>query len=1235
MKTKRFLMLLLTACLPFGMTMQSLSAQTDESLVIHYNFENNSGIHVPDATGNHSDARLMNQATIVQMGNYRVLNLGNGTGYLDMGNSVGSTIKDLSNWTVSVYYRVDTSASLSGAGFFLWCFSQSDANTADASPYTAYRLNVQRMATSTGGFAHETGMEMGAESVKGRWVHMLYTQSGTTGRLYIDGTLQKTLATMPLPSTAFTAAPTYNWIGRPPFSGDNYLKGTMVCDFRVYNRSMTADEVSSLAEVRTALDFAFKYGTPGDFSSLETKLEECETFVATAGKAYPANAIAELKDEILCGRLELTGGLISQQYIDQRVSQLTKALNTLKASRGFNMKAVSRDFASEHGFVHPGCLHTQADFDRIKQLLADGDPTITNAFNALRNSEYAQSGIATWPVWEIIRGGSSGQNYMNIARGAAMAYQNALVYKIAGTRANAEAVVRILMAWARGNRYVGGDTNKSLASGIYGYQLANAAELVRDYEGWSAEDREEFRQYILNTWYPVIIDFLRRRHGTWDNSHNPGAGGQRPGHYWSNWGLCNTLAMMCWGVFLDDVHMYNQGVSFFKHDHVGTFSEAATLNRTEQINNWGLTEFLGNLVPVVHDDARGPYGRLGQMQETGRDAGHEQMAAGLAVDIAQVGWNQGDDLFSYMDHRLAAGLEYVAAHNFGGQGSTLPWTNYAYADCRTAWHNAWVQGGHEDRGEIRPFWDRVVGHYEGVKGVKMKYSEIAAAAVRGDNGYDMGGHSYGETSGGYDHLGFSTLTCYHPQMADPATAPIFIDGQIIYKDQTLHQTELGGLKYTFVVDGTHAIAPSDTAITLIPILPEGVEDTGLWQWNTGQTTRIIQVRPDHSYMYRVSFTDKNGTVSQRLFSIAVAGDCTADYLQPEITVDGNIEQITEKTVFTGTSVILYTGNQTGWTDDYRWDNGVRNNSVVVIPNITSSRDYVCHYTNIGGRTQEQRFRINVTDMEHQISVDYNDGKAASNYTGVTEVIATPGSTVVFTPKIADIYDLGTFLWSDGSTGTSLTLSDVQTSQQVSFTYTIGDVRLSATYKVLLTSTEPYVIPTGNYLIEDTRTGLFMTNDATSERPLFTALASASTNSPDASQVWHIEQTTTTDPIRYHIQSAADDAHLGSTGKLSPTSGASSTFLVTAADQSNQLIFHSSTGRYWSVDDTHMLRTTVQRELYGFPFVLHEAGTATGIGETKNEELRMKNNDAIYDLQGRRVTHPSHGLYIVGGKKVLL
>ena len=112
-----------------------------------------------------------------------------------------------------------------------------------------------------------------------------------------------------------------------------------------------------------------------------------------------------------------------------------------------------------------------------------------------------------------------------------MAYQNALRWKIGGTKENADAAVRILMSWANACKGVGGDTNMSLAAGIYGHEFANAAELMRDYEGWSAEDFTKFKQWIIKVFYNPSIDFLRRRHlpgrrrRTADHLGRPGRGG--------------------------------------------------------------------------------------------------------------------------------------------------------------------------------------------------------------------------------------------------------------------------------------------------------------------------------------------------------------------------------------------------------------------------------------------------------------------------------------------------------------------------------------------------------------------------------------------------------------------------------------------------------------------------------------------------------------------------------------
>ena len=986
---------------------------TDENLKLHYDFSRVSGTTVSDVAGGTS-ATLSGAAAVKQVGKYHVLDLGNGSGYLNMGSAAGSVVQDLADFTVSACYRVDAAASLSGNGFFLWAFSTSAACTQTDGKYMAYRLNAQRMATSTGGWGAESAVAVGSASAKDRWMHVLYRQSGQRGELFIDGKRVGQSSAMPILKEVFTTAPANCWIGRAPFSGDSYLLQTLVADFRLYNVAVSDDEVATLAATAADLDEQYRYGVAGDFTALQREVDACKTFVAGDMAGYAPNAIAELQDVITIAGQEIALGRASQTLIDQYVSTLKALLARARSTAGFTPK---QPFTAtgDHGFVHPGGIVSQQDIDRAKALLAAGDERIKRAWDILCANEYSQATVQTWPVETIVRGGSDSQNYMNVARGAAMAYQNALRWKIGGTRDNADAAVRILMAWARGNRWVSGDTNLSLAAGIYGYELANAAELMRDYDGWNRDDFEEFRRYMIRTWYNPAIDFLRRRHDTWLNARYANLG-ERPGHYWSNWGLCNALCVMSIGILCDDVHMYNQGVSFYKYDHVGTYKDRS---KQSVIVNDGCNEFIGNLVPVVLPDERGPLGYLGQMQESGRDQGHALMALGLALDICQVGLTQGDDLYAYMNDRIAAGLEHVAAYNFGGVTS-LPWISYNYADCRATMGAGWGQNAPNEggKGEYRPYWDRAIGYYEGLRGIKLQYAEKASAAVCPDGG----GGNYSQNSGGFDHVGFSTLTSWRPAVASTeGITPL--SGDIVYKGVTYtNQTNLGGLKYSYEVCPSKGIPADGAEITLIPQLPEGTADSGQWLWSSGETTRQLTVKADRSYIYRVTYTAANGQQSHQSFAIAVSGDADPDVMTNEITVDGDIERITEKNVLSGTSVILYAGATTGWTDDYLWDNGVKN-SIVVIPAITSSRSYTCQYANQSGAVSESRFQLNVVPAMQFI-----------NGTQTAEAQMLAGSKATLTLTVPSYASASDITWQDGSHGDTFIVENLQEDTDITATF---------------------------------------------------------------------------------------------------------------------------------------------------------------------------------------------------------
>ncbi len=993
----------------------ALFATAQNNLKMQFNFENVEGEVVTDPISGVS-AKLVNGASVVEMGNRHVLDLGEKNGYLNMTAKAGSVVKGLTDFTISVFYRVSNEASLSGAGYFLWCFSQSAANTQTNGPYTGYRLNAQRMAISTGGWGSEKGMEVGAASLKGRWVHMLYRQTGLHGELFVDGKKEAEAVDMPVLKSSFTMTPSCNWIGRAPFSADSYLKQALVSDFQVYDVALSDDEVAKLAAEAAVLENEYRYGKPGDFTELRLAVADCKTFIAGVSSDYAPNAISELQDAIKLAELVIAGGRASQNYVDEYLSVLQTSFAAAKAAAGYVPKQ-QFPHTDEHGFVHPGGIVSQEDIDRAKQLLADGDTRIKKAWDILCANAYSQADVATWPTWTVIRGGGSGQNYMNCARGAAMAYQNALRWKIGGTKANADAAVRIMMAWVNGCNGVGGDTNLSLAAGIYGHEFANAAELMRDYEGWSAEDFDRFKKWIVRVFYNPAIDFLRRRHDTWLNARNSHLG-ERPGHYWSNWGLCNALCVMSIGILCDDVHMYNQGVSFYKYDHVGTFKDRS---KQSVILNDGCNEFIGNLVPVVLPDSRGPLGYLGQMQESGRDQGHALMALGLALDICQVGLSQGDDLFAYMNDRIAAGTEHVAALNFGGvAGSNLPWITYNYADCRGTMGAAWAQGAPNEggAGEFRPYWDRAIGYYEGLRGIKLQYAEKASAMVCPDGG----GGNYSQNSGGFDAVGFSTLTSWRPAVAaDEAITPL--SGDIVYKGITYkNQTNLGGLKYDYNVCVSKAIPADGSDIILIPQLPDGTEDSGNWQWSTGETTRQLTVKADRSYVYRVSYTAPNGKVSHQSFAIAVSGDADSDAMTNEITVDGQISTTTSITVLEGTDVTLHAEATTGWTNDYLWDNN-KKSSVITVPSIMSSRTYTCQYANQSGAVSESRFTINVTPAIQVI----NGVETAS-----TQVLS--GATVTLKLQIPSFANNEDVKWSNGVQGTDVTLDGVKESTEITATY---------------------------------------------------------------------------------------------------------------------------------------------------------------------------------------------------------
>ncbi|MGP3959716.1 AbfB domain-containing protein [Nonomuraea sp. 3N208] len=387
----------------------------------------------------------------------------------------------------------------------------------------------------------------------------------------------------------------------------------------------------------------------------------------------------------------------------------TSRRSLLKAAAGVAVLPVLPSAArASAAFRHPGLLHTQADFDRIAAAVQAGaQPYKTGWEKLVANGRSA----GTWkarPLETVVRGGT-GQNYVQFYNDVHAAYQNALRWKISGEKAHGDAARDILNAWSGRLKTVTGNADRYLAAGIYGYQIANAAELMRGYPGF---DVERFQKMLLTVFYPLNDRFLLEHNGACITN------------YWANWDLCTMASVMAIGLFCDDRAKFEQAVDYFK-------------------NGKGNGSIM-NAVPFLHP------GGLGQFQESGRDQGHTMMGVGLLGTIAEMAWNQGVDLYGYADNRIMKAAEYVAKYNLGHD---VPFTTYKWGTGQKCAPREQTVVSTVARGQDRPVWELLYNHYANRRGLAVPYTKAYAERVRAEGG----GGNYGPNSGGFDQLGFGTL----------------------------------------------------------------------------------------------------------------------------------------------------------------------------------------------------------------------------------------------------------------------------------------------------------------------------------------------------------------------------------------------------------------------------------------------------------------------------------------------
>uniref|UniRef100_A0A914EHW9 Alginate lyase domain-containing protein n=2 Tax=Acrobeloides nanus TaxID=290746 RepID=A0A914EHW9_9BILA len=204
--------------------------------------------------------------------------------------------------------------------------------------------------------------------------------------------------------------------------------------------------------------------------------------------------------------------------------------------------------SSYGGFVHPGLLNSQADFNRMAQKVAAKQSPWIDSYNALISNGHANPTWNPAPQAWAERGSGCNDNSIYVQNDAAAAYQQALVYKVTGNTTYANNAVRILNAWAYTLKGIGCNASSSwdfqLMAGIQGYQFANAGEMMRNYSGWNATAFANFQSWMVKVWYPVC--------------YYPFAS-----QVYANWDLICIAQHMSIGVLADNQTLFNDAVNYF------------------------------------------------------------------------------------------------------------------------------------------------------------------------------------------------------------------------------------------------------------------------------------------------------------------------------------------------------------------------------------------------------------------------------------------------------------------------------------------------------------------------------------------------------------------------------------------------------------------------------------------------------------------------------------------------
>lgn len=331
-------------------------------------------------------------------------------------------------------------------------------------------------------------------------------------------------------------------------------------------------------------------------------------------------------------------------------------------------------------FAHPGAIYSQSDLDRMRAMVEAKQEPYYSAFLKLKNSSYSK-------FVNRNRGTSIAEGKFNqtVGEDGRRAHDMALLWHITGDKTYADNVVKILNF----SSYYTNTSSRGTGPLDNGkiFLLLQAAELMRDYPGWAKDDQDRFKSMLVHPGYSSTE--APTSHYSLDDALNDVT------FYWNiynfdasrfgNQGLFAARALMAMGIYLDNEKMYDRAYRYLmglphRADDLAyvsgppiTSSKPYALNADDPESGDRTTSFMLGYELRGRENTVEDYGydeqlqyyiyANGQTQEACRDQDHALVGSSLFIDIAEMAWNQGDDMYGALDNRILKGMEWTYRYN--------------------------------------------------------------------------------------------------------------------------------------------------------------------------------------------------------------------------------------------------------------------------------------------------------------------------------------------------------------------------------------------------------------------------------------------------------------------------------------------------------------------------------------------------------------------------------------------